>query len=383
MDTIYLDYNATTPIAGEVAEAMELYLYEHLNNRSSAYMEGVTVTQAVENARRQIAELLNCLPEEIVFTGGGTESNKFAIMGTVFAYRERGNHIITSAIEHPTVTKVCRYLEQFGFRTSYIPVDDTGLIDIKTLEQAIIPDTILISIMHANNEVGTIQLIADIADLACERGITFHTDAAQSVGKIPVDVEELGAVLLSVAGHKVYAPKGVGALFVRKGTQLEKITHSASHESNRRVDTENVFDIVGLGKACEIALRDEEKVHMCMTAMRNRLHEGLKSEGLDIRLNGHPRMRLPNTLSVGFRYVEAPDLLNELILAGISASAGSTCHGDKTTMSHVLDAMHVPLEYAVGTLRLSVGRMTTSDEIDRAVQILAEVVKRCIKVSLD
>jgi len=383
MDAIYLDYNATTPIAGEVAEAMVPYLYEHFGNPSSAHMEGITARRAVENARRQVADLLNCIPDEIVFTSGGTESNNFAIMGAAFAHRNRGSHIITSAIEHPAVSEICRYLEKFGFRTSYIPVDETGLIDIKKLEHAITPDTILISVMHANNEVGTIQPIADIADMAHTRGITFHTDAAQSIGKIPVDIEELGVALLSVAGHKVYAPKGVGALFVRTGTTLEKFMHGAGHERNMRAGTENVLEIVGLGKACEIATRDRNKVRMCMTAMRNRLHEGLKSEIRDIRLNGHPELRLPNTLSIGFRHVEAPTLLNELIMAGISASAGSACHADRTTVSHVLEAMHVPPEYALGTLRLSVGRMTTPDEIDRAVQILTEAVKRFSKTQMD
>jgi cysteine desulfurase len=379
MDAIYLDYNATTPIAGEVAEAMAPYLYEHFGNPSSAHMQGITAKRAVETARRQVADLLNCMPEELVFTSGGTESNNFAIKGTAFENRDRGTHIITSAIEHPAVSEVCRYLENYGFRTSYIPVDGTGLIDIEKLEHAITPDTILISVMHANNEVGTIQPIAEIAEFARNRGITFHTDAAQSIGKIPVDVEELGVDLLSVAGHKMYAPKGVGALFVRTATRLEKFMHGAGQERNLRAGTENVLEIVGLGKACEIAARDRERTRMCMKAMRNRLHEGLKSEIRDIRLNGHPALRLPNTLSIGFRTIEAPALLNELIIAGVSASAGSACHADRTTVSHVLEAMHVPMEYAVGTLRLSVGRMTTPEEIDRAVKILAEAVKRFSK----
>ena len=374
MEPIYLDYNATTPIDPEVADAMRPYLEKYFGNPSSAHLHGVTAKKAVETARRQTAELLNCAPDEIIFTSGGTEANNFALKGIAFAHRDAGNHIITSTIEHPAVTEVCTYLKTFGFTTTLIPVDETGCIDPGELERAITAGTILITVMHANNEVGTIEPIEAISALARKHGIAFHTDAAQSVGKIPVDVQDLGVDLLSVAGHKLYAPKGVGALFVRTGTRLEKFMHGAGQERNMRAGTENVLEIVGLGKACEIARRDLTINRARMKALRDRLHEGLKSAAQDLRLNGHPEKRLPNTLSIGFRNMEAAALLNELIIANISTSAGSACHAGETTISHVLAAMKVPLDYAAGTLRLSVGKMTTEVEIDQAIERMASVL---------
>jgi cysteine desulfurase len=376
MKPVYLDYNATTPIDHEVAEAMKPYLEEYFGNPSSLHLMGIAARKAVENARRQVADLLNCIPEEIVFTSGGTESNNYAIKGVAFANRPKGNHIITSTIEHPAVTEVCKYLEAFGFRTTYIPVDEMGLIDPVKLEKAITNETILITVMHANNEVGTIQPVEDISVLAHKHGIICHTDAAQSVGKISTDVNNLNVDLLSVAGHKVYAPKGIGVLFIREGIQLEKFMHGAGHERNLRAGTENVLEIVGLGKACEIAKRDLDTNMVHMTAMRDRLHNGLKHSIASTWLNGHPEKRLPNTLSVGFQGMEASTLLNDLIMADIAVSAGSACHAGSTTISHVLEAMKVPPEYAVGTLRLSVGKMTTEDEIDRAIAELVKAVQR-------
>ncbi|MBN2514896.1 MAG: cysteine desulfurase [Deltaproteobacteria bacterium] len=376
MKPIYLDYNATTPVDHEVAEAMKPYLEEHFGNPSSLHLMGIAARKSVENARRQVADLLNCIPEEIVFTSGGTESNNYAIKGIAFANRRKGHHIITTTIEHPAVTEVCNYLEAFGFRTTYIPVDETGLIDPGKLEKAITNETILITIMHANNEVGTIQPIEDISVIAHKHGIFCHTDAAQSVGKISTDVNSLNVDLLSVAGHKVYAPKGIGALFIREGIQLEKFMHGAGHERNLRAGTENVLEIIGLGKACEIAKRDLDTNMAHMMAMRDRLHNGLKNRIASVRLNGHPEKRLPNTLSIGFKGLEASALLNDLMMADIAASAGSACHAGSTTVSHVLEAMNVSLEYAVGTLRLSVGKMTTEDEIDRAIAELAKAVQR-------
>jgi cysteine desulfurase len=376
MKPVYLDYNATTPIDHEVAEAMKPYLEEYFGNPSSLHLMGIAARKAVENARRQVADLLNCIPEEIVFTSGGTESNNYAIKGIAFANRQKGNHIITSTIEHPAVTEVCKYLEAFGFRTTYIPVDEMGLIDPVKLEKAITNETILITVMHANNEVGTIQPVEDISVLAHKHGIICHTDAAQSVGKISTDVNNLNVDLLSVAGHKVYAPKGIGVLFIREGIQLEKFMHGAGHERNLRAGTENVLEIVGLGKACEIAKRDLDTNMAHMTAMRDRLHNGLKHSIASTWLNGHPEKRLPNTLSIGFQGMEASTLLNDLIMADIAVSAGSACHAGSTTISHVLEAMKVPPEYAVGTLRLSVGKMTTEDEIDRAIAELAKAVQR-------
>jgi cysteine desulfurase len=376
MKPVYLDYNATTPIDHEVAESMKPYLEEHFGNPSSLHLMGIAARKAVENARRQVADLLNCIPEEVVFTSGGTESNNYAIKGVAFANRQKGNHIITSTIEHPAVTEVCKYIEAFGFCTTYIPVDETGLIDPGKLEKAITNETILITVMHANNEVGTIQPVEDISVIAHKHGIICHTDAAQSVGKIPTDVNNLNVDLLSVAGHKVYAPKGIGVLFIREGIQLEKFMHGAGHERNLRAGTENVLEIVGLGMACEIAKRDLDTNMAHMMAMRDRLHKGLKQSIASIRLNGHPEKRLPNTLNIGVKGMEASALLNDLIMADIAASAGSACHAGSTTISHVLEAMKVPPEYAVGTLRLSVGKMTTEDEIDRAIAELAKAVQR-------
>jgi len=375
---VYLDYNATTPIDRRVAEAMVPYLYEHFGNPSSAHPYGVQAKRAVERARAQVAALLGCQIAEIVFTSGGSESNNSAIKGVAAAYRERGNHIITSAIEHPAVLEPCRWLESQDYRVTYLPVDEYGMVDPADVERAITPDTILVTIMHANNEVGTIQPIAEITAIAHRHGALMHTDAAQSVGKIRVRVDELGVDLLSVAGHKLYAPKGVGALYVRSGVRLDKFVHGADHETNRRAGTENVLEIVGLGQAAEIAGRDMERNVAHMRAMRDRLWAGLAREldtpGL-LRLNGHPDERLPNTLSVSFRSVEANTLLSE-IGEQVAASAGAACHADQVDVSTVLQAMQVPLEYAMGTVRFSVGKMTTAEEIDRAIEVVAAAVRR-------
>ena len=309
---IYLDYNATTPVDREVVNAMQPYLNEYFGNPSSVHSYGAEAKSAVENARKQVAALINCHPGEIIFTSGGTESNNYAIKGFVYANENKGNHIITSSIEHPAVTEVCKYLETKGFDITYLQVDEFGLISLKDLESAITPRTILISIMHANNEIGTIQPIQEIAEIAHRHKIIFHTDAAQSVGKYPVDVTETGIDLLSVAGHKLYAPKGVGALFIRDGIVLEKLIHGADHEQNKRAGTENVSEIVGLGKACETAQRELSKNIAYMQKMRDLLHEHLSVRLPDIKLNGHPTLRLPNTLSLSFKGIEANILLNEM-----------------------------------------------------------------------
>jgi len=377
MDPIYLDYNATTPIAREVAETMAPYLYEHFGNPSSSHPYGVATKRAIEAARAQVAALLGCQPAEIVFTSGGTESNNYAIRGVARAYRQRGNHVITSAIEHPAVIEVCRWLETQGFRVTVLPVDGFGLVDPADLEQALTPHTLLVTVMHANNEVGTIEPIAELAEIAHRHGALMHTDAAQSVGKIPVDVDALGVDLLSVAGHKLYAPKGVGALYARSTVRLAKLIYGADHESNRRPGTENVLEVVGLGRACEIAGLDLEKNVAHFRSMRDRLHEGLLRElGQEtIRLNGHPERRLPNTLSVSFRGIEANTLLSE-IGEQVAASAGAACHADQVDVSAVLEAMDVPVDWAMGTVRFSVGRYTTAQEIDRAVDVVAQAVRR-------
>ena len=377
MDAIYLDYNATTPIAKEVAEAMAPYLYERFGNPSSSHPYGVAAKRSVEAARAEVAALIGCQPVEVVFTSGGTESNNYAIKGAALALRERGNHIITSAVEHPAVIEVCRWLERQGFRLTVLEVDEHGLIDPADLERAITPDTVLVTVMHANNEVGTIEPIADLATIAHKHGALMHTDAAQSIGKIPVDVNALGVDLLSIAGHKVYAPKGVGALYIRSGTALAKQLHGADHESDRRPGTENVLSIVALGRACALAARDLDKNAAHFLAMRDRLHNALVAALGDqvFRLNGHTQKRLPNTLSLSFRGVEANTLLAE-IGEQVAASAGAACHADGIDVSAVLEAMHVPIDWAMGTVRFSVGRGTSSKEVDRAAGIVSEAVLR-------
>jgi cysteine desulfurase len=376
MDPIYLDHNATTPIAPEVAEAMLPYLTEHFGNPSSGHLYGAVANQAVEAARVEVVKLLGCQRREVVFTSGGTESNNLAIKGVAWTHRQRGGQIITSAVEHPAVLEPCAWLEAEGFRVTVLPVDRYGWVDPADLERAIGPDTVLVTVMHANNEVGTIQPIAELAEIAHRHGVLMHTDAAQSVGKIPVDIGDLGVDLLSVAGHKVYAPKGVGALIVRGGIELTPWLHGAGQERGRRPGTENVLEIVGLGQACQIAGRDLAKNAAHFRAMRDRLYEGLRRELGEgsMRLNGHPDRCLPNTLSVSFRGVEANELLLE-ISDRVAASAGAACHADEIEVSAVLEAMGVPIEWAMGTVRLSVGRSTTAEEVDRAVDVVVDAVR--------
>ena len=372
---IYLDYNGTTPHDPEVIAAMRPFLESEFGNPSSGHWYGIKPRQAVEAARRQVAGLLNCRPAEVFFTSGGTESNNHAIRGTVRRLREKGNHIITSHVEHPAVLEVCRYLAADGIETTVLPVDADGLVDPGDAERAVRTTTILITVMHANNEVGTVQPIAEISGIAKKHGIAMHTDAAQSVGKIPTDVEALGVDMLSVAGHKVYAPKGIGALYVRPPLEPGKFCHGAGQEMGWRAGTENVLEIVGLGKACEIASRDLEKNMNHMEVLRDRLHEGLSNRISDIRLNGCILRRLPNTLSISFKGLEANRILEEIGLH-VAASAGAACHADAVEISHVLSAMGIPLEWAKGTVRFCVGRMTTEAEIERAIDVLADAVTR-------
>ena len=372
---IYLDYNATTPHDPEVVEAMRPYFEEEFGNPSSSHYYGFKPKQAVASARRQVASLLNSEPEEIIFTSGGTESNNFAIKGCAEALRDRGNHIVTSQIEHPAVLEVCRFLENTGFEVSYLPVDEFGLVNVSDVAAAIKKQTVLISVMHANNEVGSVEPIAEIAQLAKEQGIIFHTDAAQSVGKLAVDVKKLGVDLLSIAGHKVYAPKGVGALYIRKGLSPVKLMHGAGQEMTRRPGTENVMQIVGLGVACEIARRDLEKNMKHMQAMRDRLYAGIKQGCDQIRVNGHPQKRLPNTLSISFFNLEANRIL-DAIGTQVAASAGAACHSDTVQISDVLKAMAVAPEWAMGTLRLTTGKMTTGEEIDKAARVICAAVQK-------
>jgi cysteine desulfurase len=373
MQPIYLDYNATTPVAPEAVEAMRPFLEQYFGNPSSIHSYGTAAKIAVEKARAQVAALIHCDPAEIVFTSGGTESNNYAIKGAAFAKRKGGNHIITSAIEHPAVIEVCHYLEKQGFEVTYLPVDAYGMVNPADVAEAMREETILISVMHANNEIGTIQPISEIAAIAKERGILFHTDAAQSTGKIETDVRSLGVDLLSIAGHKLYAPKGIGALYIRSGVRLEKLIHGADHEQNLRAGTENVLEIVGLGRACEIAVQELQHNMKQYLSTRDYLYKLVSGAIPSVRMNGHPEKSLPNTLSLSFPNVEANTLVSRL--EGVAVSAGAACHAESIDVSAVLEAMQVPIEYAMGTIRFSTGRGTTMDEIKRAAEEVIVTVK--------
>ncbi len=376
MNAIYLDYNATTPLDPAVVEAMLPYLRSHYGNPSSSYVFGKTAHDAVEQARAQVAELLGAQPDEIVFTGGGTEASNHALKGAVFAKLRgffgrwvKGAHIITSAVEHPATLQPCAFLERLGCKVTILPVDRFGLVDPQAVKKALDRSTTIVSIMHANNEVGTLEPIRAIADLARQQGALMHTDAAQSVGKLPVRVDELDVDLLSVAGHKVYAPKGIGVLYVRRGVKLEPFIHGAGHESGRRAGTENVPYIVALGKACALAGRSLPQATEKLRVSRDRLWERLRAGlGEAVSLNGHPELRLPNTLNVNIAGQAGADLLEQV--PQIAASTGSACHAGQVTLSPVLEAMGVSPQVGRGAVRLSVGRFTTEEEIDQAAAAL-------------
>jgi cysteine desulfurase len=372
---VYLDYNATTPIAPEVAEAIRPCLGPLFGNPSSPHLYGIEARRAVDAARAQVAGLLGCAPGEIVFTGGGTEANNMALKGVARAAdATRRRRIVTSAVEHPAILEPLEALAAERVEVIVLPVDGHGLVDPDAVGRAVDERTLLVSVMHANNEVGTIQPIAEIAAIAHQAGALMHTDAAQTPGKALVRVDALGADLISLAGHKLYAPKGVGALYVREGVRLAKTMHGATHEGNRRAGTENLIGIIGLGAACALAGHNLEGTVAHLRAMRDRLQAGLLAADPGARVNGHPTMRLPNTLSIGFRDLDADDLLVEMS-DRVAASAGAACHSNQVTISAVLQAMAVPFEYARGTLRFSVGRMTTPDEIDEAVAAVAEALR--------
>ncbi|MCX6258035.1 MAG: aminotransferase class V-fold PLP-dependent enzyme, partial [Bacteroidia bacterium] len=370
MEPIYLDFNASTPIDRETAEHMISVMHSCFANPSSSHVYGKAAKQIIEISREQVADLLNCLPEEIIFTSGGTESDNMALKGSAFASISKGNHIITSATEHPAIIEVCKYLQKNGFHISYLPVDDQGLIDLEMLENTINPETILITIMHANNETGTIQPIPEIAAIAGKYGIIFHTDAAQSIGKIRTNVKELGVNMLSLAGHKLHAPKGIGALYIRRDTQLENYMHGAGQESGLRAGTENIIGIAGLGKACEMAKSGFVENQANMQFTRDMLYQGITSLFPDVKLNGHNNLRLPNTLNLGFPGVNADSMLDSM--PGIAASAGAACHSGKVQISAVLKAMHVPTQFARGSVRFSTGKTTTPDEIIAATEIIGK-----------
>lgn len=369
-DPIYLDFNATTPVAPEVLEAMLPWLRDRLGNPSSTHRQGRGAAQAVATARQQVAELIGARAQEIVFTGCATESDNLALLGVARALGTSKRHLVISAIEHPAVTAPAVVLREQGWDVTIVPVDEFGRISLDALERSLRTETALVSVMHANNEVGTVQPIREIARLVRERSIVLHTDAAQSAGKLPLDVDELGVDLLTLAGHKFYAPKGVGALYVRRGTPIRSVLHGAEQEHGLRPGTENVASIVALGAAAAMAQRSLPAVPEHMRAMRDHLHERLAAAVPGLQLNGHPEQRLPNTLHVSFPGVSGRALLDE---AGdvVAASIGSACHSEHDAVSGVLAAMGVDAARAAGAVRLSVGRDTTRDEIERAAEALA------------
>jgi len=372
MDRIYFDYNASTPIAPEVTAAMRAFLQGVYGNPSSNHWAGAVAATALVSARGQVAALLGCSPDEIVFTSGGSESNNLALKGLFFQRRCRAAHVITTQIEHPATLEPCRFLERLGATVTYVRVDASGLVDPDEIRRAITGGTILISVMHANNEVGTIQPIADIAKFARERGIPVHTDAAQSVGKIPTRVDELGVDLLSVAGHKVYAPKGIGALYIRRGIAIEPVIHGAGHEGGRRAGTESALLAAALGTACDIAQSWIDRPEAAR--LREQFWDRLRAAfGNRVVLNGHPQQRLPNTLNVSFVGHLGADVLARI--PDLAASTGSACHSGQVTLSPVLKAMGVAPEVGMGAVRFSLGRGTTLEEIEWAVARLAQTLQ--------
>ena len=376
MSRLYLDYAATTPTHPDVVKVMLPYFADAFGNPSSIHAYGQEARGSVEVARDKIAALIGASAEEIVFTSGGTEADNFALEGVAFASQSKGNHIITSTVEHHAVLATCKFLEGKGFRVTCLPVDRYGMVDPDNVRSAITDKTILISVMHANNEMGTIEPIAEIGKIAREAGVCFHTDAVQTVGHIPVDVNELGVDLLSMSAHKLYGPKGVGALYIRKGTKLTAFMHGGEQERGHRASTENVPGIVGFGKAAELAGQEINEEAECLTRLRNKLITGLLERIDHIHLNGHPVKRLPNNVNISVDFVEGESMLLNLDLAGICASTGSACSSGSVEPSHVLLAMGLPQIQAHGSLRFTLGKWTTDEETNRVLEILPAIVTR-------
>jgi len=381
MKRIYLDNNATTMVRPEVLEAMLPFFAEHFGNPSSVHWAGRGTRGAVETAREQVAQLVGASPAEIVFTACGSEGDNFALKGTADALRHKGNHIITSAVEHPAILEVCGWLEKQGFEVTYLPVDADGMLTAAQVEAAIRPETILISLMWGNNETGTLFPIAEIGAVARRRGVRFHSDAVQAVGKVPVDVQAAGVDLLTIAAHKFGGPKGVGAIYIRRGTKLTPFMHGGHQERHRRAGTHNVPGIVGLGKACELVGQELEAKGERLRRLRDRLEQGIVDAIGEVRVNGHPSERLPNTLNVSFAYIEGESLLLNLDMKGVAASSGSACTSGSLEPSHVLGAMGVPVELAHSSTRFSLGPDTEEADIDYLIEILPPIVERLREMS--
>lgn len=381
MKRIYLDHSATTPVAPEVLEAMLPYFSERFGNASSLHSFGLEAKQALEESREKVADLLGAEPEELIFTSGGTESDNLALKGIAYRNRKKGKHIITTSIEHPAVLEACRKLEAEGFEVTYLPVTGEGLVEPGALESAIRSDTVLISVMHANNEIGTIQPLEEIGKIATEKDIYFHTDAVQSVGKIPTDVNTLGVDLLSLSSHKLYGPKGVGALYVRKGTRLESIVQGGGHERGLRSGTENVAGIVGLARAAELARETMASEVERLTGLRDRLAAQVLERVKEAWINGTMKRRLPGNMNFGFRYVEGESLLLFLDSKGIAVSTGSACSSKKLEPSHVLLSLGLSPELCHGSLRITLGRSNTEQDLNYVAQSIAEAVERFRSIS--
>lgn len=369
---IYMDNAATTATRPEVLEAMLPYFTQHYGNPSSIHAYGRDARRAIENARKQVAAALGCEPREVYFTAGGSESDNWAIRCAL--QNKQGKHIITSAIEHHAVLHTCEYMEKQGYEVTYLPVDEYGLVSVDDVKKAIRPDTVLITIMAANNEIGTIQPIAEIGKLAKEAGILFHTDAVQAVGAVPINVKEWNVDMLSLSGHKFHAPKGVGALYVRKGIRITNLIYGGAQERGLRAGTENLPGIVGLGKAIELAVAEIPEYTERLTKLRDKLIDGILASIPDVQLNGHRTQRLPGNVNVSIRYVEGEALLMRLDLAGVAASSGSACTSGSLDPSHVLLAIGLPHEIAHGSLRLSLGNNTTEEDVDYVLETLPNII---------
>jgi cysteine desulfurase len=381
MKTVYLDHCATTPLHPDVLTAMLPFLRDSFGNPSSIHALGRKAREAVEEARGKVAALIGANASEIVFTSGGTEANNLAIQGIARARKDGGNHIVTSSIEHHAVIKTCQYLERNGFTVTYLPVDHHGIVNPEDLKKALMNKTILVSVMHANNEVGTIEPIHEIGRIVTERGITFHTDAIQSAGKLPLNVKEMSVDLLSISGHKFHGPKGIGALYIREGIRIDPILHGGEQERGFRSGTENVASIVGLGKACELANKAVPVLGDKIRKLRDSLQERISAAVPGLTMNGHPVSRLPNCLSVSVPGIMGETIVRDLDARGIAVSAGSACTSHSVEISHVLSAMGLPKETAQGTVRLSLGIMNTPDEIEYAATAFIEVVEKLKAIS--
>ena len=381
MKRIYLDYAATTPMHPEVEKAIHPYFSEKFGNASSIYSFGQEAKEAMDNARNRIATFLGANNEEIVFTSGGTESDNFALKGIAFANQNKGNHVIVSSIEHHAIIETCKFIKKIGFEVSYIKASGNGLIDPSEVKNSITSKTILVSIMHGNNEVGTIQPISEISKITREAGVFFHTDAVQTTGHIPVDVKELGVDLLSISAHKLYGPKGVGALYIKKGTKIIPFIHGGSQEKGRRAGTENIPGIIGLGKAIEIAQSEMAEESKRLIYLRNKLIEGVMTKIEYVHLNGDEVKRLPNNVNISIDFIEGESICLNLDLEGICTSTGSACSSSSLEPSHVLLAMGIPAAQSHSSLRFTMGKWTTEEEIDRVLEILPRVVSKLRSIS--